>query len=130
MPKIKSDMHVTHLIFALILSGGCSSTFASGIKCPKGTKPNGEQTPEVSEAWCEKRSNGRVVQHGPYRAWWPNNRLGTSGQYINGIPAGKWSGWHQNGKQQGYEWFENGKVIKGQYWDAAGNKLDAKPTPP
>lgn len=67
------------LVALLTLSG--NSFAGEGIGCPAGTKPNGETTPDVSEAWCEIVRDGKVEYHGPYRAWWPNGKLGNEGQY-------------------------------------------------
>lgn len=92
---------------------------AKGIECPKGTTPNGETTPEVSEAWCEDLNH---KMHGPYRAWWPNGKLGTEGEYDHGKATGKWRGWYESGQLQGEEWFENGKKTKGNYYDKQGNE--------
>jgi hypothetical protein len=52
----------TAIIWILLFSD--NSAAADGIGCPKGTEPKGEQTPEVSEAWCEKSVNGKVLMHG------------------------------------------------------------------
>lgn len=93
---------------------------AEGISCPKGTSPNGERTPDVSEAWCEDENH---KMHGPYRAWWPNGKLGNEGQYKHGAEIGKWRAWYESGKLQGEEWFENGDKKKGRYYDKQGHKI-------
>jgi antitoxin component YwqK of YwqJK toxin-antitoxin module len=67
--------------------------------------------------------------HGPYRAWWPNGKLGTVGQYENGVTEGKWSGWYSNGHLQGYEWFKAGKLVRGRYWDESGKPMKNPPNP-
>jgi antitoxin component YwqK of YwqJK toxin-antitoxin module len=59
--------------------------------------------------------------HGPYRSWWPNGKLGTSGQYVYGKAEGKWRGWYRTGELQGEEWFENGKSVKVIYYDKKGH---------
>ena len=97
-----------------------NSAIADGIGCPKDTIPNGETTPDVSEAWCED-SNHKM--HGPYRAWWPNEQLGNEGQYEHGSPVGKWRAWYESGELQGEEWFENGKISKAHYYDKQGNEI-------
>lgn len=107
------------LIAALVLS---DNSFADGIGCPAGTTPNGETTPEVSEAWCEITRDGKVDMHGPYRAWWPNGRLGDQGQYSYGQMTGRWRAWHKNGKLQAEEWYDKGHKTKGFYWDKNGIK--------
>jgi antitoxin component YwqK of YwqJK toxin-antitoxin module len=101
---------------------------ADELQCPSGTTPNGETTPDVSEAWCEVSWNGKTVMHGPYRAWWPNGRLGTSGQYNHGEPEGKWSGWYPSGQLQGEEWFESGKRVKSRYFDKKGKPTNESET--
>ena len=113
------------VIALLVLSG---NSFADGIGCPAGTKPNGETTPDVSEAWCEIIKDGKAVMPGPYRSWWPNGKLGMEGQYSYGQMTGKWRGWHKNGKLQGEEWYENGHKIKGLYWDKNGIKTQEPKT--
>jgi len=90
------------------------------IVCPDGAKPNGETTPEVSEAWCELSVDGAIVMHGPYRSWWPGGTLGTSGQYDRGKAVGKWTGWFPSGKLQGEEWFEDGKLVRSRYLNEEG----------
>ena len=95
-------------------------SIAKGIDCPKGTTPNGETTPDVSEAWCED-SNHKM--HGPYRVWWPNGKLGNEGQYEHGDASGKWRAWYETGELQGEEWFENGKKAKGHYYDKQGHEI-------
>ncbi len=111
--------------FSLVLGVVCANAAArGGIGCPKGTTPNGEETPEVSEAWCELQWNGQTVQHGPYRAWWPNGKLGTTGQYDHGKAVGKWTGWYSSGELQGEEWFQNGKKVKARYLDRKGREVD------
>jgi len=101
---------------------------SNDIGCPKGTKPNGETTPEVSEAWCETTKDGKTVQHGPYRAWWPDGRLGTEGQYEYGKAVGRWRGWYKTGELQGEEWFENGVKVKGHY-SGKNDHVIQKPKP-
>jgi len=96
---------------------------ADGIGCPKGTTPNGESEPDVSEAWCEILKDGRTVQHGPYRSWWPNGKLGTEGQYEYGKQTGRWRGWYETGELQGEEWYEHGKKVKARYFDKQGHEI-------
>ncbi|MDH4099873.1 MAG: hypothetical protein OEV28_04800 [Nitrospirota bacterium] len=95
---------------------------AEKIDCPKGTTPKAETTPEVSEAWCELHENGKAVMHGPFRAWWPNGKLGTEGQYDHGKAVGVWRGWYETGELQGEEWFENGKKVRSRYLDKQGRE--------
>ena len=102
---------------------------ADDIVCPDGTRPNGETTPEVREAWCELNHEGTVVQHGPYRAWWPNGVLGTSGQFLLGKAVGEWKGWFPSGKPQGEEWFEDGRLVRARYWNEDGESV-AEPVSP
>ena len=114
---------------ALVLGlGVVGAALAGDITCPKGTKPNGEDTPDVKEAWCEITWHGQTVQHGPYRAWWPNGKLGTSGQYVYGKAEGKWIGWYPSGQVQGEEWFESGKKVKGRYFDKLGHETNVPET--
>jgi hypothetical protein len=101
----------------------------TGIRCPAGTVPTGEQTPEVHEAWCEKVVDGKTLMHGPYRAWWPNGRLGTSGQYANGQATGEWKDWYQNGKVQGREWYVAGKLSRSEYFSESGERISAPSNP-
>jgi antitoxin component YwqK of YwqJK toxin-antitoxin module len=108
------------LIFVAVFLFLSQLSIAKGIGCPKNTTPNGEKTPEGSEAWCEDRNQ---QMHGPYRAWWPNGILGTKGQYEHGIATGKWLGWYPNGKIQGEELFKNGGKIKAQYFDKQGRQI-------
>ena len=114
---------------AVVLISLGAYSYAGSIHCPKGTTPNGESTPDVSEAWCEKTVSGSTVMHGPYRAWWPNGKLGTVGQYENGVTEGKWSGWYPNGRLQGHEWFKAGNLVRGQYWDESGKPMKKPPNP-
>jgi len=113
------------LVVLLMLSSAVA--YGQGLDCPKGTTPNGERTPEASEAWCETPHKGTVVLHGPYRAWWPNGQLGTEGQYRYDKAVGLWKGWHPNGKLQGEESFADGRLVKGRYWDQNGKQI---PRPP
>ena len=109
---------ITTLILAL---GVASVAFSGDITCPKGSRPNGEDTPDLKEAWCETTWHGQTVQHGPYRAWWANGKLGTSGQYVYGKAEGKWRGWYPSGQLQGEEWFQGGKKLKSRYFDKKGH---------
>ncbi len=104
------------------LALGLTSQFAiaGGIGCPEGTTPNGETTPDVVEAWCE---DAKGEMHGPYRAWWPNKKLGNEGQYNHGKATGKWRAWYETGEIQGEEWFEDGKKFKGRYYDKQGHEI-------
>jgi hypothetical protein len=120
-------MSRAHSTVVILLAALAGSACAGGIKCPKGTTPNGERTPEVSEAWCEWNVAGHVGMHGPYRAWWPNGKLGTAGQYEDGVATGKWTGWYPSGKLQGYEWFEAGKSIRTQQWQENGARMIEMP---
>jgi antitoxin component YwqK of YwqJK toxin-antitoxin module len=115
----------TVAIAALVLSG---NSFAGGIGCPAGTTPNGENTPDVSEAWCEIIKDGKTEMHGPYRSWWPNGKVGNKGQYDHGQMIGQWRAWHENGKLQAEEWYKNGRKIKGLYWDKNGIKTQEPKT--
>ena len=103
-------------------------SLGAGIACPKGTSPNGEQTPDVNEAWCEVQWHGATVMHGPYRSWWSNGKLGTYGQYVYGKAEGKWRGWYKTGELQGEEWFENGKSVKVIYYDKKGHVVSEPET--
>ena len=96
-------------------------TYAGGIVCPEGTKPNGEQTPEVSEAWCELKWKGKIVLHGPYRSWWSNGKLGNVGQYEKGKAVGKWMAWYETGQKQAEETFFNGKKVSETLWNKDGS---------
>jgi len=102
---------------------------AEGFGCPKGTTPNGETTPEVRDAWCELSAAGKTVQHGPYRSWWPNGKLGADGQYERGLMVGKWTGWFPNGKMQGEEWYQSGVLTKSRYLDEKGREVRKIATP-
>ena len=115
------------IVMSVLYSGGI---FAKNIECPKGTTLKGETTPEVSEAWCEVLVNGKTVMHGPYRAWWPNGKLGTEGQYRYGKAVGHWRGWYDDGKPQGEEWFEDGRKVRGNYWNKQGKQIRKPETQP
>jgi antitoxin component YwqK of YwqJK toxin-antitoxin module len=109
------------ILISSFIAGGSAMARSGDVTCPKGTVPNGEITPEVKEAWCEIMWHGKTVQHGPYRSWWPNGKLGTTGQYVYGKAEGKWQGWYSTGQLQGEEWFENGRKVKAIYYDRKGN---------
>lgn len=117
---------VAVVIASLVLGG--NSVLAGGIGCPAGATPRGETTPDVSEAWCEVIKDGKPEMHGPYRAWWPNGRLGNEGEYSYGQKVGHWRAWHENGKLQADEWYENGRMIKGLYWEKNGKKVQKPET--
>ena len=108
-------------VVAALVGLGPAYVLAGDIVCPKGTLPNGEETPDVKEAWCETPWHGKTVQHGPYRSWWPNGKLGTKGQYVYGKADGKWQGWYSNGELQGEEWFDLGRKVKARYFDKQGH---------
>lgn len=116
-----SKLSLTALAIVLSLAG--SLVFAAGIGCPKETRLNGESTPDVSEAWCEVAHDRVKVLHGPYRAWWPNGKLGNAGQYHFGRAVGKWTAWHPNGKLQGEEWFADGVIVKARFFNEAGKEV-------
>jgi antitoxin component YwqK of YwqJK toxin-antitoxin module len=106
------------------------------IGCPNGTVPNGEKTPDVSEAWCELVA-AKAVRHGPYRAWYPNGVAGTEenfdygklegkatyrwkngkvqavGQYKSGRRDGVWKFWMESGASAGQADYRGGKVLAG-----------------
>jgi len=105
------------LLLLWLLAAGPPVAYGESLNCPMGTTPEGERTPEVSEAWCETIHEGKAVLHGPYRAWWPNGQLGTVGQYHYGKPVGVWRGWYADGKRQGEESFEDGRRVGGRYWN-------------
>ncbi len=71
-----------------LLIGRFTRINCEGHRLP-GSNLHGEDTPDVREAWCETRYQGKTVQHGPYRAWWPNGQLGTSGTYVYGKQEGR-----------------------------------------
>jgi hypothetical protein len=100
-------------------------TLASGIGCPKGASPNAQSTPELKEAWCERVQRGVEVQHGPYRAWWPNGNRANAGQYLNGQATGKWTAWFPSGRLQAEEWFENDVLVRAHYFDEQGRRVQA-----
>jgi len=95
------------------------------IDCPEGTIISGETTPEVREAWCEINLKGKTVLHGPYRAWYPNGKLGTSGHYDKGKPVGTWYGWYESGARQGEEVFVDGKKVSSKYWEEKGKPKES-----
>src|SRR2546427_4601198 len=78
-------MRTRHLVMMALLVLMPAAGLAGELSCPRGTTPNGERTPEVSEAWCETMRDGRVVFHGPYRAWWPNGQL-INIRYSRSVP--------------------------------------------
>ena len=121
-------MQYAHAIVLALTLGVPSACAASAILCPSGTTPNGETTPDVREAWCELKWHDKTVQHGPYRAWWPNGKLGTSGQYDHGKAEGKWTGWYESGELQGEEWFESGRKVKSRYFDKEGREVNEPET--
>ncbi len=112
------------LVFCAASSGDKESTQeiaeTDGIGCPDGTKANGETMPEVSEAWCELKTNEGVVLHGPYRSWYPNGTLGTRGQLEKGKPVGRWYGWYESGAKEGEIVYEDGEIISEIYWTEEG----------
>lgn len=122
-------MLVRLALLACLAVSSAVEAAAEDISCPVGTTPAGETTPDVREAWCELKYNGAVVQHGPYRAWWPNGVLGTSGQYNYGMPVGKWLGWFPSGKLQGEEWYEHGNLVKSRHFNEQGAEIN-DPSPP
>lgn len=85
---------------------------AGNFTCPPDTILNEETKPELSVSWCEVTINGDVVFHGPYRAWWPNGRLGNEAHYDYGTPVGLWLGWYESGALQGSNLYENGVVVE------------------
>src|ERR1700741_1141154 len=122
-------MRLSTILSVLCFAFAFGANAEDELVCPQGTTPNGETTPEVREAWCEVAHDGSVVLHGPYRAWWPNGVLGTSGQYVLGKAEGDWKGWFPSGKLQGEEQFEDGALVKGRYWNEEGQEV-AEPVPP
>jgi antitoxin component YwqK of YwqJK toxin-antitoxin module len=121
-------MQKTRSVIPLLVLAVVGVAFAGDITCPLGTKPSGEDTQDVKEKWCETTWHGKTVEHGPYRAWWPNGRLGSSGQYVYGKAEGKWVRWYPSGKLQSEEWFEAGKRVKSQYFDEFGHKIKSPET--
>ena len=113
------SLHHSFLLTLLIPALGC----AGDLVCPKGTTPKAESTPEVSEAWCEILKDGTTLQHGPYKAWWPNGRLSLEGQYSYGKQTGQWRGWYETGELQGEEWYERGRKVNSHYFDKAGHEI-------
>ena len=101
------------------------ASVTDGIGCPDGTQANGETVPEVREAWCELHTSGGVVQHGPYRAWYPNGTLATNGQFDKGKNVGRWHGWYASGAKQGEIVYENGEVVSEVYWTEDGVETDS-----
>ena len=102
-----------------------SFSIAQNIECPPNSKRAGEETPEVSETWCEtKNSKGQTVIHGPYLAWYPNGTLGTKGQYHYSQATGFWEAWYENGQKEAEGNFEDGKEVgEWKYWDKKGNRI-------
>jgi len=105
---------------SVLIAVGSALARSEDITCPKGTVQNGEDTQDVKEVWCEILWHGNTVEHGPYRAWWPNGKLGTTGQYVFGKAEGKWQRWYSTGQLQEEEWFDNGRKVKGIYYDEKG----------
>jgi hypothetical protein len=117
------------IFFVLLLIAGLhTGAAAANIKCPEGTVENGVQTPDLTEAWCEKKLDQKVVKQGPYRAWRADGGLQTSGYYADGEPVSKWSHWHPNGRLRAFEWFTDGKIVRIQAWDELGQRL-SEPAP-
>lgn len=84
---------------------------AGNFTCPYDTILNEETKPQLSVSWCEVVINGQTVFHGPYRAWWPNGRLGNEAHYEYGVPVGLWRGWYESGRLQGSNLYEDGVVV-------------------
>jgi len=99
------------------------SAAADEVVCPEGAELKGETTPEVRENWCELIHNGSAVHHGPYRAWYPNGVLGTSGQLTLGKPVGEWKAWFPSGKLLSDEWYEDGRLVRARYWNEEGQEV-------
>ncbi len=117
----------TYFAAALAFAGAVVSAAPDPLQCPPGTVANGEQTPDVDEEWCEIPGAPPVL-HGPYRAWWPNGKLGTRGQYTTGKRTGKWIGWYPSGKLQGNEWYVSDKLSRSEYWKESGERTAVLPS--
>lgn len=47
-----------------------------------------------------KDNNGSLVKHGTYRAWYENEMLSKTGEYIDNKASGVWKYWNRDGQQE------------------------------
>jgi hypothetical protein len=77
--------------------------------CPEGTFQFGAEPPQGFEKWCHKEVGGTWIKHGPYAKWFKNGKPEATGEYADGVQAGRWT-----------EYGETGNKSEGEY--AAGKR--------
>ena len=89
--------------------------------CSAGTRQAGTKGVQV---WCQKGTEGGDwINHGPFKAWWPNGNTREAGIYREGQRVGLWTSWHENGQAKAtgiyregaragrwQEWWPNGQI--------------------
>lgn len=107
-------------------AGGVACTGDASIaelKCPKGTELRGNRPPFGNREYCGMPGPvpGGIMNHGPWRFWWPSGKRQQEGYYDKGAKHGKFTQWANGGEKivEGrYE--QNRKVGKWKRWSRSG----------
>lgn len=71
---------------------------------------------------------GKVVQHGPDRAWWPDGTPRSERFFELGVPVGSWTRWHEDGSKSFETTFAAVDAPRTTtFWHANGVKAGAGP---
>ncbi len=65
--------------------------------CPEVTSKSSVTRSGILQESCLLGYEGKVIQHGPFRAWWPDGNPMVSGEMTFGKRTGMWVTWHPNG---------------------------------
>lgn len=70
---------------------------------------------------------GELVEHGPYRRWFPNGQLECEGKLLDGVRVGDWVTWYSDGTRASEGVYRRGlRHRKWSYWHPDGERNGAE----
>jgi len=72
-------------------------------------------------------NTSELVDHGPYRRWYPNGQLACEGKYLDGVRVGPWVTYYPDGTRESEGVYRRGlRNRKWSYWHEDGERNGAE----
>ncbi len=140
-----------HLLFLLAIAclGSVACKHPGPSVCPEGMSLDGKQSNPGHFVWCHSKEGGRAQYiefqpdgkekrqicefrdgraEGPFSAWFPGGKVWIAGQFLAGVPDGRWSQWDKSGARVAEGEYRGGRFIAGA--PVAGTPICEKLHPP
>lgn len=101
----------TALIAAGLAAAPNDQPNAEPIECPPGAKLRGAAPPRGKAQWCEAPDLfGGMKKNGPFRRWYADGSLRSTGEFLDGERHGRWQKWDEEGNLLGERTYRFGEV--------------------